>query len=426
VRIIFFTQFTLKQAPQYLGWLVVWLALAFSNLALAQENPPTAAPTEEDALYIEAIKAIAEGRKSDASVTLNRLIAKAPYHAGAFMELAMIQCQLGNEAGAEAFFTAIEQRFAPQAAIVEIIAQQRKQGCKQFKRQSHANISLGRGYEQNVNQGASNPIFTIPRGNGQIELQLSPDFLPRPDHFTLLNADFSLELTSNGGLGFVQLFSRVNDSLTRYNNTALFIGFEQSWRRGDWSGKGTALTGWVSLGGELYQRQSQLQMRINPPLRLSEHWQLGFSGNLSSTKYQTLTNFNANSLELRAHLGWRSGPSALQASTGYLLDRGTAARPGGDRRGWLSSVQWRSTIRGNLLGDVGWTHQTWHGESDYSPGFIDQRRDQKTDILRAGLQYPIGARQSLQLEWRQTWNRENISLFQYQNHQLQLNWLMSW
>ncbi len=402
--------------------LILW-ALVFSNFAHSQEKALEAPPTEEDVLYIEALKSIAEGRKGDASITLKRLIAKAPYHAGAFMELALIQCQIGNEAEAESFFKTIEQGFPPEPAIAEIIAHQRALGCKQFKRQSHANFSLGRGYDQNVNQGASNPIFSIPRGTGQIELQLSPEFLPRPDHFTTLNADYSLELTSNGGLGFVQLFARANDHLNRYNNTALFIGFEQSWRLGTWAGKNTVLTGWVGLGGELYQRQSQLQMRINPPLRLSERWQAGFSANLSHTQYLTLSNFNANILELRAHLGWQAGQSALQASTGYLIDRGSAARPGGERKGWLSSVQLRSAIKGNLLGDIAWTHQTWLGQTDYLPGLIDRRRDQETNILRAGLQYPLGAKQSLQLEWRQTWNRENISIYQYQNRQLQLNWL---
>ncbi len=402
--------------------LTLW-ALLMGQLAHAQESAPEISPNEADLLYIEALKSIAEGRKGDANITLNRLIAQAPYHAGAYMELAMIQCQIGNEAEADAFFKAIEQRFPPEPAIAEIIALQRSLGCKQFKRQSHTNISLGRGYDQNVNQGASNPIFSIPRGTGQIELQLSPEFLPRPDHFTTLNADYSLELTSNGGLGFVQLFARSNDHLNRYNNTALFIGFEQNWRLGSWTGKNTALTGWVGLGGELYQRQSQLQMRISPPLRLSERWQVGFSANLSHTQYLTLSNFNANNLELRAHLGWQAGQSTLQASTGYLIDRGSAARPGGERKGWLSSLQWRSPIKGNLLGDIAWTHQTWFGQTDYLPGLIDRRRDQETNILRAGLQYPLGARQSVQLEWRQTWNRENISIYQYQNRQLQLNWL---
>lgn len=378
---------------------------------------------EVGALYIEALKLISEGRKGDANETLQRLIAKAPYHAGAFMELAMIQCQLGHETEAEAFFQAVEQRFAPEDWLLEVIAHQRAIGCKQFKRQNHANVSLARGYEQNVNQGASNPIFTIPRDNGQIELQLSPDFLPRADHFSALNADYSIELTSNGGVGFVQLFARQNDQLSRYNNTAVFIGFEQNWRWRTWSGRSTALTGWVGLGGELYQRQSQLQLRINPPLALPQRWQFGLSTNFTHTQYLTLTNYNANTLELRAHLAYQSAQSQLQASTGYLIDKGTDLRPGGDRKGWLSNLQWRTQIPGNLVGDLGFTHQTWLGQTDYSPGVIDRRRDQETNMLRASLQYPVSSRQSLQLEWRQTWNRENISLFQYQNRQLQLNWL---
>jgi hypothetical protein len=38
------------------------------------------------------------------------------------------------------------------------------------------------------------------------------------------------------------------------------------------------------------------------------------------------------------------------------------------------------------------------------------------------LSYALRRDQSLQLEWRQVRNRENISIFQYDAHQIQLSW----
>jgi hypothetical protein len=43
-------------------------------------------------------------------------------------------------------------------------------------------------------------------------------------------------------------------------------------------------------------------------------------------------------------------------------------------------------------------------------------------MLRASLAYPIGKHQALQVEARAVRNRENISIFQYNNRQLQLSW----
>ncbi|MEN9864852.1 MAG: hypothetical protein RL748_442 [Pseudomonadota bacterium] len=403
--------------------MLILMMAVLTAQAMAQSANPAQAESESDLLYIEALKLLSEGRKGEASQTLTQLIAKAPYHAGAFMELAMIQCQLGHGAEAEVFFKAVEQRFNPEPWLLDLIAYQRKLGCKQFRRQSHASLSLARGYDQNVNQGSSSPVLTLPFGTDQIQLQLSPEFLPRPDHFTSLNADYALELTQNGGQGFVQLSMRHNDELNRFNNSALFFGFEQGLRWRNWAGRTSLLTGWIRLGDALYQHQTQAQLRINPPVALPAAWQFGVSGTLSHNQYLTLSNYNANTIDLRSHLGYRSAQSELQSSLAYSIDRGNNLRPGGERRGWLSSIQWRTRIDEKWLGDLTWNHQSWRSQSDYSPGFINRKRNQDTDIVRAALQYSLSSRQSLQLEWRQTWNRENISIFQYQNRQVQLSWL---
>lgn len=49
-------------------------------------------------------------------------------------------------------------------------------------------------------------------------------------------------------------------------------------------------------------------------------------------------------------------------------------------------------------------------------------RAQRTQVARASLTYRIGKRQSVVLEARAVRNRENISIFQYNNRQLQLSW----
>ena len=86
-------------------------------------------------------------------------------------------------------------------------------------------------------------------------------------------------------------------------------------------------------------------------------------------------------------------------------------------------AQGRTHLSANVYAEIGWSRQTWVGQSSYTPGLIDQIRDQNQQTLRAAVIYPWSERQSLQLEVRQVWNKENISIFQYNNRQIQLSWL---
>jgi hypothetical protein len=71
-----------------------------------------------------------------------------------------------------------------------------------------------------------------------------------------------------------------------------------------------ATLGAVTLGGQLYQRQAQLQARVTPPLRLPAGLQFNLIGNASYTDYLTLTNFDSSTVELRNLLSCRGGPWA--------------------------------------------------------------------------------------------------------------------
>jgi hypothetical protein len=79
-------------------------------------------------------------------------------------------------------------------------------------------------------------------------------------------------------------------------------------------------------------------------------------------------------------------------------------------------------INEHVSAELGWTLQNWDSQSSYSPGVLDQTRRQNTQIIRAGLIFPIKSDQSLHIEWRQVRNDENISLFQYKGQLLQLSW----
>lgn len=373
-------------------------------------------------LYLDAMRSIADGRQTDASNALTHLIEREPHHAGAWLDLAIIQCQLGHADEAERLFQAIESRFSPPPGILEVIARHRAQGCAGWQAHSRLAVALGRGSNSNVNQGASNPYFSVGNGDYRVDLQLLPEYLPQRDQFTMLSTEYMRELTSDGSLGFIQFQTYQNDVLTHYNTTSLIVGLEHPWRFANWQIRGSGILAVLGLGGQLYQKQTQVQARILPPLPLPDRLQFSMVTSLAHVEYPTLAKFDAYTWEARGVLTYRTEQSQAQAALAYLADQATAERPGGDRQGWSANLQGRTRLAENLFGELGWNRQDWRSQSAYSPGLIDQVRHQETQVLKGALIFPVAARQAVHLDWREVQNVENITLFQYNSRLIQVSW----
>ncbi|MCU6496668.1 tetratricopeptide repeat protein [Rugamonas sp. A1-17] len=390
--------------------------LLLSCAAHAQQAPP------EDDLYLRAMQSIADGRQEDASQILDRMIAQGPRHAGEWLDLAMVQCALGRNSDAETLFARIEREFAPPQGIRDIIAQQRLQGCYRWKPQSVWSLSAAYGYDSNVNQGASFPYYTD--GNG-LPIELLPEYKPHADHYKVLSGDYLRELDAEGDLVFAQVHARQYRHESAYNSASLFAGAEHPWRAARWQMRSSALVGMLTLGGVLYQQQVQAQLRAAPPLTLPKGYDFGVLGSVSYTSYKTLTHFDSATYELRNVLGYRNDRTQAQAALGYQYDHGDSDRPGGDRGGLSARLYARHMLSAGLQGEFELVGQQWRGRAVYSPGVIEQTRHQNNLVLRAVLSYPLQRDQTVQLEWRQVRNRENISIFQYDSHQIQLSWRWS-
>lgn len=398
------------------------LAPAFAQRADAENGKGS---SEVQVLYDNALQSIAEGRKNDASATLMQVIEKESLHAGAYLEVALIQCSLGRAVEAERLFAIVETRFNPPLAILELIAEARETGCDKWNAMSSTSVSIGRGNDQNVNQGASKPSYIVERNGGTIELPLLPEFLPRHDQYTTLTAEHMREITPNGSIGFVQFLGRRNDSLQQYDSASVYAGVDAPYRFGRWTVRASAMLGLTALGGEYYQRQMQVQSRVVPPLELPKNVAFAVTGGVTRNEYMTLTNFNSNTFELRGQFTYRKDELYASLSHALLDDRAGPDRPGGNRHGFSSNLLLRRNVWGPLSGELSYTHQNWNSSQIYAPGLIDQVRNQSTRMLRGTLSYPIEKTQWLQLEARVIRNREDISIFQYNNRILQLSWHMS-
>lgn len=392
--------------------------------AHAQNAAPD--PAMEESMYQDALRAISEGRRNDASDELHRLIEKAPRHVGAWIDLALTQCALGHGDEAERMFAIIETRFDPGPALLQLIAETREAGCNAWHPQSSVTVTTGRGIDQNVNQGASTSSYSLDTSSGPIEYALSSDFLPHHDQYTMLALDGTRELTRNGTVGFFQALERRNDHLHHYDSTSLFAGLDTPWRFGEWSAHSTMSLGAVTLGNHDYQHEAQLQARVTPPLPLPASTQFSLLAGVTRNEFQTLQNFDSSTYELRGLLNYHQDGLLASATLGYLDDRASALRPGGSRDGLYGNLLVRKAWTDRLSEELGYTVQSWHGELPYAPGLIDNVRRQLTQSLRATLSYRLGEHQVVQIEGRAVHNREDISIFQYNNRQLQLSWQLQY
>lgn len=393
--------------------IVCALALLAGPTARAQSEAPVD-PVQQ--LYQEALLSIAEGRKNDANNALQRVIEQEPLHAGAWLDLALIQCALGRREEAETMFRTIEERFKPPQGILDLINDARKEGCSQWTPLSQYSITVSRGIDQNVNQGSSREI---PVSEGY---DLSPEFRPQHDQYSVISADYARDLTPNGTLGFAQVQQRRNDSLRQYDSAAVLFGVETPWRYKRWTLRTTALAGYVTLGSQFYQRQYQVQARLGPPLTLPYRVEFHLLGSINRLSYVTLENFNSTTFEVRPQFSRRTADGVISASAGLLTDHASGDRPGGDRHGASASLQWRRQYAWGLNTELAYNGVHWRSSTEYAPGVINEVRDQTTHTLRATFSYPVAKNHSVQLELRAVKNQENIPVFQYNNRQMQLSW----
>jgi tetratricopeptide (TPR) repeat protein len=377
---------------------------------------------DDDAMYLQALQSLAEGRKNDASKTLSQLIDKDPLHAGAWLDLALIQCELGNRDEAERLFAKFETRFSPNPDILRLVGEIRDSGCKGWKPTSKASTLFGRGIDQNVNQGTSATSLVVDIGT-PVELPLLPEFRPQHDQYTAFGADYVRELTPNGSVGFVQYQARRNDHLHNYDTQVLAGGADSAWRFGSWALHTGASASGLTLGGRAYQRQVTAQLRVTPPLRLPHETTFDIVGSASHAAYPTLANFNSNQYDLRGQFTKR-GDTYASASFGLMSDQASQARPGGNRHGSYLGLTLRRQFGTGISAELTASNQTWHSATPYAPELLlPQVRAQHTETLRAALTWSLTNSQALQLEARAVRNKENISIFQYNTRQLQLSWL---
>lgn len=372
--------------------------------------------------YPEALQAIAEGRDDLARQLLLEIIETMPAHAGAWLDLALLYCGLGDAEKTESLLSELERRFDPPPSIQEIIGHIRTQGCRNRVPASRTSILLGLGYDSNANQGASERQFDISLGETRLRLEILPQFMKHGDAFYSVSAAHTFAVGSRGTLGFVQgqlkQFRRMHD----YDTLSVQAGLEHGLRWNDWQMLGSVLAGSIALGGSPYLHQARVQFRALPPLDLPAGWFLGAMGMATRSHYPSMSSFDGEIYEMRGFVGHQTRTQEWQLSIGPGHDRATRSRPGGDRSGFSAILEGRRILNDRLLLNWEFYHQRWRADAPYSPGLIPERQYQRTTRVRAGLRYRLDEKSALVGEVIATDNQDRIAPFAYRGNVVFVGW----
>lgn len=409
------------------------LCVSMGGIAGVSANTFTDDNTQDPAsnstpdLYLQALKAINEKRHVDAKILLEKLIESEPQHAGALLDLAIMQCNLGNKPEAERLFGYMINRFTPPPAILEIIELHKKTGCVVKVPEVSKSFSAERGYDTNANQGALNSIFTLDNQGSPIYLQLLPEYLPKPDHYMGVSMDLSQEAPDSANMFYLQLRGRQYSTLSQFNSVGLAAGIGGQYNLKNWVVRPSASINGLSLANKLYQKQLTGRVSFDLPQTESPFLKWSLVASISKILYPTVKNFDSNIMELRTIASRQTENYYLNLNAALMYDQGNEERLGGNRQGWATGGFFRGSTPLRLwqkpvFAEFGWQHQEWQNQKIYLSGLINVKKHQNNNTLRAALGWAIDQENTLQLEYRQISNRENISFLSFDSKQIQLSW----
>lgn len=384
--------------------------------------------------------ALLDGLPADETTQSLVLAIKAdPQQAGSWLDLAVLLCQNGQDTTALPLLAYIEKTFAPPAGIREVIRLLRVGGCERPGERGKALRLTGsaqRGYDSNVNQGASSALFELGSAFPNVVVELTPDFLPRGDHFTQLDASGSWAAPDGSHQLGLQARYKRHDQLKAQDVGIVSGVADRVWDCPQAQCRVSGVLSFVTLGARAFQTEASLQAGWQRQLGPEPGSQaLALEATLSRQRFATQPSFDAWLAQLRG--SWRVPlanwlPAAhatdhLLLSTGYGVDVPSAGRPGGRREvrllGVSGSLDLSSRHTPGLAGE--WSLQRqWTQESQaYSPGLIDAIRRPQLNALALAAVQTLDRNNRLRLELRRNLQRDTVSLFAYAGHTISLSWL---
>lgn len=375
----------------------------------------------DEIFYQEALAAVATGERERALAMLEMLISRQPSHAGAWLDLALLYCDLGNTAKSREILTRIETEFDPSPVIRDLIGLQRSRACKAATAESPWSLGFQAGHDSNINRGASNNRVVLESGAGPVVAQLADDALARHDSF---GEGWAEAYWRRGSRSLrVSALSRWYTKTAAYNAQSLSITGEQIWAGGpvegalrlQWAGTwrgGAAFLDTLTASAGATGRGSLYGIRPVADLALARH------------RFPAAPAFDAYVWSLRPGLAKSTTAYSWRANLVATADRADGTRPGGDRYGIGAEVlgAWR-LAPGIQVSGTGLVQQT-RNMAPYFPPLLNTYRRQTLWLGRLELAVEVGRNVHWLTAWTGQKSADNLSFLGYSSNTLQSGLMM--
>lgn len=409
---------------------IIFLLYSFASIIFYSPNLIAAENIEQ--IYLEAIKEIENNNLQRAETLLAKVIQLDANHAGAKLDLAILNCKLGNKFQTELLLKELENKYFPNPKIKSIIQKIRNYSCKNNDSDNNENVTnifwikFAIGYDSNINQGTTNPLFEASDGSQTIAFILSDNYIKHGGTSFNLNVGFMHKISDSNDKIFVKLNTKNHNHYTYFNTASgqilyqipdIYLG----------ENKQTKITSniaynVINLDAKPYLSQQKFAVSLLPFLNNNNNFQSTFSFNFTRNSYKNINAYNAKIYEFKTDLKYYQKNYLTALSAGILLDKEENTRPGGNKKGFFIAANHKYMFDDKWLIELFAHYQKWHSSRIYLANFIPQKRYQKIYAYGITADYKINKHNSIGVEFMNFNNQENISLFEYKNKSLQLYW----
>lgn len=328
--------------------------------------------TSPETLYTLALQNIELGYYELALGQLERVVLMNPKHAGAWMDLAVMSFELGEDTAARHYLQHIQQTFNPPPSLQMLIDNMLDEMQQRIWVMS-GELSALAGYSTNANGGASDDILSLTTPAGRLQFELADSELEQAAGFSEIGGQWQY-LRSTGGWrpGFLLAAStRVYEKELGNQHHALGLARLES----DFGSVGSLAVYVVPQSGRTYWRFGQwVEFQLPKDLAIN----FNYRQDLYSTNAQLDTQSYATTLKYQT--------GSLSLALKLAREEAKGSRAGGDR----NTVEWSTgyafpALRGRLA--LRYVGELTRDQEGYNPLMQNNQKRQLT-------------RHELELDWR--------------------------
>lgn len=343
------------------------------------------------------------------------------------MDLVIQQCQAGNKKQVQIIGQAIREQLSPPPEILALLVQIEQSNCtgplSAVTDRPFTQLALAVGFDDNINLGIKADSITIGAASIKpITLLLNSDYKPNSKAHVAttltrqITTDNGWTLQGSLGLRKIHQYSQLDTAGYSVNAryalrpldvpSQVLVGWTQSW-----------------LGGPLYLQTPTLEWesRLGNP---KQPWVI--NGQIQQPSYPTQTSQDARIglMTITRYLSWEP-VGLISLGAGLLHDEALKQRAGGNRQGQtLQATLQHELPQGQVQAQ--WSQTRWTTALAFSPGLLDERRQNRSSQLTLSYQKKISSQTNVYVQYQKKNAKDNVPLYAHTSNGLVAGWVQQW